>query len=148
VSSPLKLFQLEEPEGSPLESDGPGAAVGIDLAGAVAFSLGGNAEILGGRDGALWSEPTAPATLLAQLKMRAEQALARPVTHAVVTGDRLDPTAIEEAAASIGMTVMRLMTRAEAASLASIADAKQAAVLGAAIAAEDMAAALLPPSSL
>ncbi|HKW53668.1 MAG TPA: hypothetical protein VJO12_08260, partial [Stellaceae bacterium] len=52
----MKLFQIEEPDGSPLETgDGPGAAVGIDIAGGVgrvAVALGGNAEILPDGDGA------------------------------------------------------------------------------------------------
>ena len=32
----MKLFQIEEPDGSPLDADGPGAAIGIDVGGTVA----------------------------------------------------------------------------------------------------------------
>src|SRR5258708_234461 len=56
------LFQIEEPDGTPLdEPDGPGAAIGVDLAGArgaVAIAVGGNAEILTARDGAPGPETT------------------------------------------------------------------------------------------
>ncbi len=52
----MKLFQIEEPDGSPLEPDGPGMAVGIELSpakgAAVAVAVGGNAELLAGADGA------------------------------------------------------------------------------------------------
>ena len=51
----MKLFQIEEPDGSPLDAAGPGLAVGIAIGkgeGAVAYALGGNAEILPGADGA------------------------------------------------------------------------------------------------
>ena len=140
----MKLFQIEEPEGSPLESDGPGAAVGIDLAGAVAISAGGNPELLRGRDGIVWSEPGEVATLLGTLKARAEQALARPVTHAVIAGDTADAAAIERAAASVGLAVLRLIPRAEAAALVRGVEAKAAPALGAAVLAEDLASAAAP----
>ena len=91
----MKLFQIEEPEGGPADPGIPGAAVGINAAGAeaqVAFSVGGNAVVLVDHEGfervlpvpageftqAAWRE------LLEALKVRAERALARPVTHAVV----------------------------------------------------------------
>ena len=51
----MKLFQIEEPDGSPLEPDGPGVAVGIELSpakgAAVAVAVGGNAELLTDADG-------------------------------------------------------------------------------------------------
>jgi len=138
----MKLFQIEEPEGAPLESEGPGAAVGIDLAGSVAVSVGGNAELLRGRDGATWSGHSDAAMLLGSLKARAEQALARPVTHAVIAGDDIDTAAIDTAATAIGLTVLRLIPRAEAAAVAGGADRRAAAALGAAMLAEDLAARL------
>ena len=143
----MKLFQIEEPEGAPLESDGPGAAVGIDLAGAVAVSAGGNAELLRGRDGAVWSEPGDPEMLLKALKARAEQALARPVTHAVIAGDALDMGAIEHAATAAGLTILRVLSRAEAAATVRGAEARAAAALGAAVLAEDLAARLVSAPS-
>ena len=142
----MKLFQIEEPDGTPLESDGPGAAVGIDIAagtiGRVAIAIGGNAEILPDADGArsLSIEPaTVAAELLLALRSRAEKQLARPVTHAVLAADEKDRAAIERAAAAAGLTVLRLMTRGEAAALAKGAAPEEAAVLGAALAAEDLA---------
>ncbi|HUK11593.1 MAG TPA: Hsp70 family protein [Stellaceae bacterium] len=138
----MKLFQIEEPEGAPLQGEGPGAAVGIDLAGAVAVSVGGNAELLRGRDGATWSEHGDAAMLLGSLKARAEQALARPVTHAVIAGDDIDAAAIDAAAAAIGLTVLRLIPRAAAAAVVHGADGRAAAALGAAMLAEDLAARL------
>jgi hypothetical protein len=143
----MKLFQIEEPEGAPLESDGPGAAVGIEIAagaiGRVAIAVGGNAEILPGADGArsLGIEPaTAAAELLLGLRSRAEKQIARPVTHVVIAADELiDRAAIASAAAAAGLIILRLMTRGEAAALARGAAPEEAAVLGAAIAAEDLA---------
>ena len=139
----MKLFQIEEPDGSPLDSaEGPGAAVGIDLAGAVAVAMGGNAEVLVGRDGLAWSAPASLGELLPALKARAEQALARPVTHAVVVADKADAAtraAVSKAGAPIGLAILRLMTRAEAAALAKHARGREAAVLGAAIRAEEVA---------
>jgi len=144
----MKLFQIEEPEGGPIESDGPGAAVGIDLAGAVAISAGGNPELLRGRDGAVWSEPADPAALLATLKARAEQALARPVTHAVIASDGVDAAVIERAAADAGLTVLRLVSGAEAAALVRGVEAQAAPALGAAVLAEDLAARLASAPSM
>ena len=91
-----KLFQIEEPDGSPLDPSGPGAAVGIGirktgmgrtggaLQGAVAFAVGGNAEILPGSDGERVLNGGDLSELLLGLRSRAEKQLARPVTHAVV----------------------------------------------------------------
>jgi len=50
----MKLFQIEEPDGGPVDPNEAGAAIGIDKGGAraeVAFSVGGNALILVDREG-------------------------------------------------------------------------------------------------
>jgi len=145
----MKLFQIEEPDGSPLETDdGPGAAVGIDIAGTVgrvAVALGGNAEILPAADGARSLSAAMQQELLLGLRSRAEKQLARPVTHAVIAVDPGERAGIEDAAAAAGITVLRLMERGEAAALAEGAAPEEAPVLGAAIAAEDAAATLSPP---
>src|ERR1700747_1840424 len=91
----VKLFQIEEPDGGPAEPSGPGAAIAIDVGGAraeVAFSVGGNAIILDDRAGFEQALPVPPMEagvpawqeLLEGARMRAERALARPVTHAVL----------------------------------------------------------------
>jgi len=134
----MKLFQIEEPDGSPAEAaEGPGAAVGIDLAGAVAFAVGGNAEILRGRDGSEGTLPEDLAERLGALKARAERSLARPVTHAVIAAEAAD-AALPAAANAVGLTVLRLMLREDAAALAAGASPRDAAALGAAICAEEM----------
>jgi hypothetical protein len=155
------LFQIEEPDGSPIgEPDGPGAAVGIDLAAPralVAVAVGGNAEVLAARDGSPGPETTAlrgrsgrfdpVAAKVALLALRgcAERALGRPVTHAVIAiGGPLDAAesaALSEAAAASGLAVTRILTADEAAALGSGAGSAAAVVHGAAIAAEDDAAA-------
>jgi hypothetical protein len=152
------LFQIEEPDGSPVdEPEGPGAAVGIDLAaphGSVAVAVGGNAETLAARDGSLGPATTAlrdpagridsttAAEALLALRGRAERALGRPVTHAViVVGEPLDAacrSTLAEAALASGLVATRILLVAEAAALGD-----GAAVHGAAIAAEDDAAAAL-----
>jgi hypothetical protein len=96
----LKLFQIEEPDGTPLEAEGPGAAVGIALAegvASIAIAVGGNAELLA-------RLPLAdPAETLRQLRGQAEKMLARPVTHAVIASDAaIDP-------ASAGLVLLRLV---------------------------------------
>jgi hypothetical protein len=124
----VKLFQIEEPDGAPLEVDGPGAAVGIHLAAeaAIAFSVGGNAEILGR---AVLGDPLE--TLLA-LRGQAEKMLSRPVTHAVIAAEK--PVKLEAA----GLALLRHVSVEEAARLGG-----GSAALGAAILAEDLA----PPAS-
>src|SRR5471030_2751241 len=129
------LFQIEEPDGSPAdEPDGLGVAVGIDIAAqhaAVAIAVGGNAETLEARDDrpdpptALLRDPAgrfdavATAAVLLALRGRAERALSRPVTHAVIAvGEPLDAlgnSAISEAALTSGIVVTRIMLAAEAA---------------------------------
>jgi hypothetical protein len=151
------LFQIEEPDGTPIdESDGPGAAVGIDLAGvhgAVAIAIGGNAEILAARDGSDGPEtkglreaagpflPNPTIAALLALRGRAEQALARPVTHAVIAiAEPLDPAvrqSLAAAALASELIVTRILTGAEAVALAPDASSGAAVARGAAIAAED-----------
>jgi len=141
----MKLFQIEEPEGAPLSADGPGAAVGIDLAAlsaAVAIALGGNAEILPGADGErrLATDGQALEVVLLALRARAEKQLARPVTHAVIaTPDGRDGAALAAAAKAAGLTVLRVVTQRAAAGGDRGADA---AALGAARIAEDLSLAL------
>jgi molecular chaperone HscA len=159
----MKLFQIEEPDGSQPEAEGPGAAVGIDLSfvrgAAVAVAVGGNAEILAGSDGVArlpvqnlrrsdgrWDEAASSALLLA-LRERAEKALARPVTHAVIAVDALDDSArrvLMAAAGTAQLAVLRLLDAGAAAARASDARSADAAVLGAALQAEDDAASLQP----
>ena len=151
----MKLFQIEEPDGSPLEAEGPGVAVGIELSqakgAAVAVAVGGNAELLPGTDGRprLALPPpgdhAALGALLLALRERAEKALARPVTHAVVASDALDAAArqaLDAAAQSAGIALLRVVAPAEAAALAPGAKAVDAPALGAAIQAEDDATGL------
>jgi hypothetical protein len=147
----MKLFQIEEPDGSPVDRDAPGVAVGIDVEargiGRVAIALGGNAEILPDAEGSRSlgvsrgeSEPAKRLlALLLGLRSRAEKQLARPVTHAVIAAETADAAFIGEAAAAAGLTVLAVVPRAEAAALAGGAAAEEAAVLGAAIRAEDLA---------
>jgi hypothetical protein len=150
----MKLFQIEEPDGSPTDPDGPGAAVGIDIAasgGAVAVAVGGNPEILPNRDGERrCAAPglvgadrhfasAALVDLLRQLRGQAEKQLTRPVTHAVIAAEPFDQEAIEAAAAAAGLVILRLVERRHAAERARGAARDEAAVLGAAIEAEELA---------
>ena len=142
----MKLFQIEEPDGSPVDPDAPGAAIGIALVGteaAVAVAVGGNAVVLADRDGfalGLVVPPRdAPAPQWQQLfegaRLRAERALAQPVTHAVVVAPSPDAVLegrLETAAAAAGLSLLRVVGPAEIAS-------HDAPALGAAILAEDLA---------
>jgi hypothetical protein len=124
----VKLFQIEEPNGGPIDPRASGAAVGIDAAGPraeVAFSVGGNALILDDREGfeqvlavpgisggtAEWQE------LLEGARIRAERALARPVSDAVIVlaapPDGRAAASITEAASGAGLGVLRLVGRGE-----------------------------------
>ena len=139
----MKLFQIEEPDGAPVDRDAPGAAVGIDLAGAmarVAIAVGGNAELLPDADGnrALKTAGAALPDVLLDLRARAEKQLARPVTHAVIAADE-DRDSVMRAAASAGLEILRLLPRREAAEVGGMAASDHAAVFGAAIIAEDLA---------
>jgi hypothetical protein len=143
----VKLFQIEEPDGGPVDPNISGAAVGIDVSGTcaeVAFSVGGNALVLDDRAGfeqalavpgnsagtAAWQE------LFEGARMRAERALARPVGDAVIVlaapPDGSTAASIMEAAVSAGLGVLRLVGRDE------LLDGVPAA-LGAAMLAEDLA---------
>ena len=146
----MKLFQIEEPDGTPLEPEGPGVAVGIELSrasgAAVAVAVGGNAEMLaGGAEPARLALPdlqdaAALAKLMLALRARAEKAMARPVTHAVVASDALDGAArrvLDAAAEAAGIALLRVLTSAGAAERAPGAVAADAAALGAAIQAEE-----------
>jgi hypothetical protein len=154
----MKLFQIEEPDGSLGEPDGPGVAVGIDLdaaAGcAVAIAVGGNAEILPDGDGARrlaapdllragrQFDAAALQAVLLGLRGRAEKQLARPVTHAVIAAEPHDDAAqraIASAAAAAGLAVLRLLGRAAAAASAAGAPGGDAPVLGATVEAEGLA---------
>jgi hypothetical protein len=141
----VKLFQIEEPEGGPIDADAPGAAIGIDASGAVAevaVSVGGNALVLAHRDGfeqrlavppfdgaaTQWRE------LFEGVRLRAERTLARPVTHAVVVFRVLPDPARSRlliGAEQAGLTILRL---------AAVDDfsAGAAPALNAAILAEDL----------
>jgi hypothetical protein len=143
----MKLFQIEEPDGSPADADAPGVAIGIDAGGELAevgFSIGGNATILADREGferpLLIPGPEAPLgewqALFEGAKLRAERALARPVTHAVlVFAAALDPALAAEllrASEAAGIQLLRLMTAGDL-------DPGSPPAEAAAILAEDMA---------
>ncbi len=143
----MKLFQIEEPDGGPSDPSAPGAAIGIDAGGTeveVAFSIGGNAVVLDGREGYERSLaiPNAGAAMAQWQKLfevariRAERALARPVSHAVivlgVSSGAESSNKLREAAEGAGLTVLRLIRKAEL-------PAEASAVLTAAILAEDLA---------
>ena len=139
----MKLFQIEEPDGGPSDPGTPGAAIGIDASGTeveVAFSIGGNAVVLDDREGyerslaipdagaatALWQE------LFEAARIRAERALARPVSHAVVVLGADLSDKLYAAAEAAGLTVLRLIRKAEL-------PVSTSAALAAAIFAEDLA---------
>ena len=143
----MKLFQIEEPDGSPADAGLPGAAIGIDASGAeavAAVSVGGNAVVLSDRaefarslpvpaspdSAALWQ------SLFEGVRLRAERLLGRPVTHAVVVLASPQPkaAAILRAAAAAGVETLRLVGAAEL-------PAGDGAALAAARLAED----LMPP---
>jgi Ethanolamine utilization protein EutJ (predicted chaperonin) len=130
----MKLFQIEEPEGPPLDASGPGAAVGIAVdakSGAVAVAVGGNAEILPGADGVPFLEEADLAALLLGLRARAEKQLARPVTHAVVAIPPIEAGPLAVAAQLAGLTILEAVDRGT--------DTIEHAALEAAILAEDLA---------
>jgi len=143
----MKLFQIEEPDGSPSDPDAPGAAIGIDAGGdlaEVAVSVGGNATTLADREGFEHALPVpgpdAPLAdwqaLFEGAKLRAERALARPVTHAVlVFTPALDPALaaeLLEAAGAAGIELLSIVTTGDL-------RAGELPVEAAAIMAEDLA---------
>ena len=117
----MKLFQIEEPDGSPADPDAPGAAIGIDVSGPraeVAIAVGGNAVLLSDRDG-FEVDLTVPSltaampewqALFERARLRAERALARPVTHAVVVADGSLAERLQPAAAAAQLTLLRIAT--------------------------------------
>ena len=142
----MKLFQIEEPDGSPADPDAPGVAVGIDIGGAqaeVAVAVGGNAVALADRDGFTLDlavpSPAAPdeawRDLFEGARLRAERALAQPVTHAVVvvatTRDAGFAARLLAAGEAAGLAVLRLVGRDDL-------DAGAMPALAAAILAEDL----------
>ena len=124
----MKLFQIEEPDGGPTDPNEAGAAIGIDAGGAraeVASSVGGNAVMLDDRAGfeqalpvpAIVAQTTEWQGLFEGARLRAERALARPVTHAVVvlavTPNADAAERLWQAAERAGLEVLRLVSRGE-----------------------------------
>ena len=146
-----KLFQIEEPDGSPLDPSGPGAAVGIairkagaalpghSLQGAVAFAVAGNAEILPSGEGERLLEAADLTALLLGLRSRAEKQLARPVTHAVVMLPPIEQGPLAPAAEKAGLTLLDSPDPGT--------KSLEAATLEAAALAEDLAATDLAPKN-
>lgn len=143
----MKLFQIEEPEGGPVDPSAPGAAIGVDAAGArveVAFSVGGNALALADREGfehtilvpAIAADEARWQALFEAARARAERALARPVTDAVIVlGGTIEGEAanrLSEAARRAGLGILRFTAATELPGGATPA-------LAAAILAEDLA---------
>jgi hypothetical protein len=143
----MKLFQIEEPDGSPLDPDAPGVAIGIDIGGAaaeVAVAVGGNAVVLADREGFALDlavpPPTAPGAewrdLFEGARLRAERSLAQPVTHAVVAvktaPDAAFAARLLAACEAAGLTLLQVVARHEI-------DSSGPPALAAAILAEDMA---------
>ena len=121
----MKLFQIEEPDGTPFDPDAPGAAIGIDATGTrgdVAFAIGGNAVSLEDRDGFAVELPVPAAGAAAKewqmffegARLRAERALGRPVTHAVIAmGAAVEPVVLERltgAAEAVGLSLLDVMS--------------------------------------
>ena len=143
----MKLFQIEEPDGSPVDPDAPGVAIGIDLTGeppAVAVAVGGNAALLHDRQGFERDLPVASPgaalevwqAVLEGARLRAERALAQPVTHAVLAMASAPEPALAARLFSAGeaarLTVLRIVARDTIA-------AGETPALAAAILAEDLA---------
>lgn len=143
----MRLFQIEEPEGGPVDPSAPGAAIGIDAAAAeaqVAFSVGGNAVVLADREGFERALPVPAAAaakaewreLLEAAKVRAERSLARPVTHALLVLAEAPAgnvvSKLHEAAGEAGLGLQRIVCRSEL-------PAGSEPLLAAAVLAEDLA---------
>ncbi len=148
----MKLFQIEEPDGSPVDPDMPGAAIGVDVGGAqaeVAIAVGGNAIVLADREGFALDLPVPALSASAEewqglfegARLRAERALAQPVTHAVVAvagpPDAALAALLPRAAEAAGLTLLRIAARAEIDAAAEQIGGPPA--LAAAILAEDLA---------
>jgi len=145
----VKLFQIEEPDGSPADPDAPGVAVGIDVSGPVAevaVAIGGNAAVLidrGGFEVDLTVPPAAAAmpewqALMERARLRAERSLARPVTHAVVVADGSATEPLQAAAAEAQLALLRIVPPDELAGT-------EPRVLAAAVLAEDLAPRIAAP---
>jgi molecular chaperone DnaK (HSP70) len=143
----VKLFQIEEPDGTPTDPALTGVAVGVDIGGAeaaVAVAVGGNAVVLEDRDGFALDLAVPPASgpdeawqrLFESARLRAERALAQPVTHVVIAvtaaPDAGTAAGLLAACEAAGLTVLHILTQAETA-------ASEMPVLAAAVLAEDMA---------
>ncbi len=143
----VKLFQIEEPDGSPVDPDAPGVAIGIDISGSdaeVAVAVGGNALVLADREGFALDlsvpSPAAPAErwqhLFEGARLRAERVLAQPVTHAVLAvasaPDAAFAAHLLTASEAAGLTLLRVVAREPI-------GAGEPAALAAAILAEDLA---------
>ena len=146
IGRAVKLFQIEEPDGSPVDPDAPGVAIGIDIGGAeaeVAVAVGGNAAVLADREGFALDLAVPPPGASAErwrdlfegARLRAERALAQPVTHAVLAmvsaPDAAFAALLSTAGTATGLTLLRIVAR-EALGAGSPA-------LAAAILAEDLA---------
>ena len=122
-------------------------AVGIHLGGAqaeVAVAVGGNPTMLYDRDGFESELPTPPLndppevwqSLFEGARLRAERALAQPVTHAVLAvPSNLQPEAVDrlmQAAQAAGLDVLRVVGRDDI-------PAGETPALAAAVLAEDLA---------
>jgi hypothetical protein len=143
----VKLFQIEEPDGSPVDPDAPGLAIGIDISGPaaqVAVAVGGNAVVLEDRAGFALDlavpSTAAPAEdwqrLFEGARLRAERSLAQPVTHAVLAvaaaPDAGFAAHLATASTAAGLTLLRIVAR-------DARGAAEAPALTAAILAEDLA---------
>jgi hypothetical protein len=143
----VKLFQIEEPDGAPSDPNAPGVAIGVDIGGAiaeVAVAAGGNAAILDDRDGFALDlavpSPAAPAAAWQRLfegaRLRAERALAQPVTHGVIAiatpPDAATAARLFAGCEAAGLGVLRLLAYREI-------SADQPPALAAAVLAEDLA---------
>jgi hypothetical protein len=149
VKDRVKLFQIEEPDGSSVDPDAPGVAIGIDISGLaaeVAVAVGGNAVELKDREGFALDLTVPPPEAAAErwqklfegARLRAERVLAQPVTHAVVAvaslPDAAFATRLSTAGAAAGLQVLRIEV------LGARDDQRGApAALAAAILAEDLA---------
>lgn len=143
----MKLFQIEEPDGSLPDPDMPGMAIGIYVGGAqaeVAVAVGGNPVMLYDREGFERDLQTPPLndpteawqSLFEGARLRAERALARPVTHAVLAvPSNVQPAVLERlvaAAQAAGIDVLRVVGRDDI-------PAGEAPALAASVLAEDLA---------
>jgi hypothetical protein len=137
LPSPIKLFQIEEPDGSQDAADGFGVAVGIALSRAkgasVAASVGGNAQLVVSPDGTGINRALSEqelSQLLRDLRALTEKAMAQPVTHAVILIDGFE---FPDGA---------LLRAAAGAEIALLGIRQQGTALDAAIEAEDIAGVL------